>query len=176
MSLFAQLKKAAAGRGLTFLVIGGHAVIEHGFQRGTEDADILVCKKDRAIWQELVESLGYRVFNDGGSFIQFESSDLARWNLDLMFVPEDTFSRLQAAAKPARLEGAGVAVPSLEHLLALKIHALKHGRGLRVLKDMTDVAQLLSVNHIDPNADWIRELFSKHADMETHERIVRLLA
>jgi hypothetical protein len=50
MSLFARLNEAAGSRGLTFLVIGGHAVIAHGFVRGTEDADIVVCKDDRAAW------------------------------------------------------------------------------------------------------------------------------
>jgi hypothetical protein len=76
--------------------------------------------------------------------------------VDLMLVPADTFARLLDSAKPAQLEGASVVVPSLEHLLSLKIHALKHGQGLRVLKDMTDVAQLLSVNRVDPRADWVR--------------------
>jgi hypothetical protein len=59
MSLFAKLNEAAAGRGLAFLVIGGHAVIAHGFQRGTEDADILACKDERALWlQALFERHG----------------------------------------------------------------------------------------------------------------------
>jgi hypothetical protein len=37
MPLFAQLTEAATGSGLAFLVIGRHAVIQHGFQRGAED-------------------------------------------------------------------------------------------------------------------------------------------
>lgn len=53
MPLFTHLKDAAAQSGLRFLVIGGHAVIEHGFQRGTEDADILVCKEDGERWREI---------------------------------------------------------------------------------------------------------------------------
>ncbi len=78
-----------------------------------------------------------------------------------MMVPAETFGRLLATAKPATLEGVAVVVPSLEYLLALKIHALKHGRGLRALKDMTDVAQLLYVNRIDLESAWLRELFKK---------------
>src|SRR5512145_1909089 len=98
MSLFAKLNEAAAGRGLAFLVIGGHAVIAHGFQRGTEDADILACKDERAIWLQLVESLGYRVFHDGESFIQFEAPDSSEWDLDVMFVAAETFARVRTAA------------------------------------------------------------------------------
>jgi hypothetical protein len=176
MSLFAKINEAAAGLRLTYLVIGGHAVIEHGFQRGTEYAALLARKEDRAKWQSLLENLGYRVIHDGATFLQFESREPGEWNVDLMLVPADTFARLLESAKPAHLEGASVVVPSLEHLLSLKIHALKHGQGLRVLKDMTDVAQLLSVNRVDPRADWVRALFEKCADLEHHERIVQLLS
>lgn len=175
MSLFEQLDRKAATQGLRFLVIGGHAVITHGFQRGTEDADVLVSKTDRAAWIELVSSLGYQLIRDADTFLQFESSAPSQWDLDLMMVPADVFERLLASAKPAMLEGAPVIVPSLEHLLALKVHAMKNSKGLRVLKDMTDVAQLLSVNRIDPNSAWLRALFEKHGDVELYERVIRLL-
>ncbi|MBI3879347.1 MAG: nucleotidyltransferase family protein [Verrucomicrobia bacterium] len=176
MSLFNQLNEAAAQHGLRFLVIGGHAVIEHGFQRGTEDADILVCKDDRDRWQEVVLQLGYKLFHDGGTFVQYEPSDGAQWNLDLMLVPAETFDRLVSAAKPANLEGAAVVVPSLEHLLTLKVHALKHAPSLRALKDLTDVAQLVSVNRVDPKAAWLRALFEKHGTPELYERVIKLLS
>jgi len=175
VSLFEQLNRAAAPTRLCFLVIGGHAVIEHGFQRGTEDADILIARDDRDAWTKIVADLGYKLIRDGGAFLQFESPEPSQWDLDLMLVPAETFGRLLATAKPATLEGVAVVVPSLEHLLALKIHALKHGRGLRALKDTTDVAQLLSVNRIDPKSVWLRELFEKHGDMELYERVIRLL-
>lgn len=176
MSLFAQLNQEAARRGLRFIVIGAHAVIEHGFQRGTEDADILVSKNHRAAWIESVTSLGYRVLYDGGTFLQFEPVAEGNWDLDLMLVPEGVFERLMAASQPARMEGAAVVVPSLEHLLALKVHALKNGRGLRVLKDLTDVAQLISVNRVDPQSPWLRAVFEKHGNQEIYERVRKLLA
>jgi hypothetical protein len=176
VALFEQLNREAAPQGLRFLVIGGHAVIEHGFQRGTEDADILISRDDRDAWTKIVTDLGYKMIRDGGAFMQFESSEPAQWDLDLMMVPAESFGRLLATAKPAILEGVAVVVPSLAHLLALKIHALKHGRGLRALKDLTDVAQLLSVNRIDPKSAWLRELFEKHGEMELYERVIRLLS
>jgi len=68
-----------------------------------------------------------------------------------------------------------VLTTSLEHLLSLKAHALKHGHGLRVLKDTTDVAELLLANRVDPRAPWVRALFESYGDLETYERIVQLL-
>ena len=176
MSLFQQLRNLADQTGLRFLVIGGHAVIEHGFQRGTEDADILVSKEDRSQWMQQIESLGYRLRHDGGAFIQFEPVEPGGWELDLMLVPADVLDRLLATSKPACMEGADVVIPSLAHLLALKIHALKHGHGLRVLKDITDVTQLLTANRVDPKSAWLQELFEKHGDKELYERVLKLLS
>lgn len=175
MSVLAKLNEAAATRGLAFLVIGGHAVIEHGFQRGTQDVDILAGKEDRSRWLELAQTLGYRVFHDGGTFLQLSASDPSEWDLDVMFVGAATFARLRAEARPASMGGATVSVPSLEHLISLKVHALKHGRGLRVLKDLTDVAQLLAANGVDPSVPWVRELFEKHGDKASYERVLKLL-
>ncbi len=125
MTLFQKLETEARRRELRFIVIGGHAVIEHGFQRGTEDADILVSKTKRAEWTACVESFGYRLCRDGGTFLQFDPDNDAEWELDLMLVPEDAFARLLAGSQAATLEQAMVVVPSLEHLIALKVHALK---------------------------------------------------
>src|SRR5438093_3741021 len=99
MSLFEQLDREATRAGLRFLVIGGHAVIEHGFQRGTEDTDLLVCKDDRLGWIEVLTGVGFSVYHDGGPFLQFKPADSTEWNLDLMLVPSETFERFVASAK-----------------------------------------------------------------------------
>ena len=55
-----------------------------------------------------------------------------------------------------QIEGAAVKIPSLEHLVALKVHAIKHGQGLRVMKDVTDVAELLKFRRVDPKSPWLK--------------------
>ena len=174
MSIFQQLNEAAAAKGLRFIVIGGHAVISHGYQRATEDIDILVDKDDRLHWKVLVEELGYRLGNDGGTFLQFNPTDETHWDLDIMLVPGETFRRLFDEARSVQIEASSVRFPSLEYLLALKIHALRNSTGLRVLKDSDDVAQLLVANQVDPRSDWVRTLFHKHGTLELHERIIKL--
>lgn len=175
MTLFQNLEVEAARRGLRFIVIGGHAVIEHGFHRGTEDADILVSKTRRDEWIECVTALGYSLCRDGGVFLQFDPLDPTAWELDLMLVPQEVFDRLLAGAQAATLEQAAVVVPSLEHLLALKVHALKNGRGLRVLKDITDIAQLLKLNRVDASEPWVKAVFEKYGTLEFYERVIKLL-
>lgn len=91
MSLFEQLNRESVKHGLRFIVIGGHAVMQHRYQRGTEDADILVDKHDRVLWQRIAESLGYKLHHDGGAFLQFDAPEAAAWDLDIMLVSTETF-------------------------------------------------------------------------------------
>lgn len=176
MPLFDQLSREAAKRRLDFLVIGAHAVICHGYVRATDDADILVNKEKRPQWEEMLRDLGYKVLHDGGTFLQFEAADEAGWDLDLMLVPAETFGRMMGEARVVRLDGVSVHIPSLEHVFALKIHALKHGRGLRRLKDMDDVIRLALANGVDVRSESFRRLFVKHGDLEVYEQVLKASA
>ena len=44
-----------------------------------------------------------------------------------------------------------------------------------MLKDLTDVAQLISVNRVDPQSPWLRAVFEKHGNQEIYERVRKLL-
>jgi hypothetical protein len=173
MSVFGQLSREAGKRRLDFLVIGAHAVICHGFVRGTDDADILVRKEDQRQWEEMLRELGYKVIHDGGSFLQFESADEACWDLDLMLVPADSFGKLMAEAKVVGLDGTSVRIPCLDHLFRLKIHALKHGQGLRRLKDLDDVIRLALANGVDVRSESFRQLFVKYGDLKVYEQVLQ---
>ena len=47
-----------------------------------------------------------------------------------MFVAEEVFDRMRAEAEPASVEGVSFGVVSLLHLIALKCHAIRHGKPL----------------------------------------------
>jgi predicted nucleotidyltransferase len=171
--IFEPLARAAAQRGLQFLVIGGHAVMRHGFMRATEDVDILVNKEDRPGWEAMLSQLGYASFHDGGTFLQLTPTNGHGWELDLMFVAHTTFDAMSAEAIPTQIEGVSVLVPSLNHLLALKLHALNHNRGLRSLKDFEDIGQLIAANRIDVRTEVFRQLVLKYGDPSLYERITQ---
>jgi predicted nucleotidyltransferase len=174
--IFDQLSRAAAERGLKFLVIGGHAVMRHGFMRATEDVDILVSREERPRWEALARGLGYEIFHDGETFLQLTPAGGKGWELDLMLAPAPTVERMLADARPAQIEGATVLVPSLEHLFALKFHALQHASGLRMVKDLEDVIQLVRVNRVDVGAASFRQLVEKYGTADLYERVVRACA
>jgi len=174
MKVFAQLAEKAEDRGIQFLVIGGHAVAHHHYPRTTEDTDVLVCKDDRDAWMQLTGEIGLKLFNDGGNFLQFEPPQSSGWRLDLMLVNASTFAKMRDESETNTLEGREVRLPSLFHLIALKLHALKHASGIRVLKDMDDVANLITNNRIDVKADEFRELVLKHGTPELYEKLSSL--
>jgi hypothetical protein len=175
MNLFEKLADKAAPMRLRFLVIGGHAVNFHGFQRGTEDADILISRPDVNPWRELIPGMGFRLVHEQETFLQFGPYDAAEWDLDLMIVSAETFERLFAAAETNGPDDRSVRYVSFEHLIALKAHALKHGQGLRSLKDLTDVSTLLKLRSVRPEAEWLRAVVQRNGTPEMHERIRKLI-
>jgi hypothetical protein len=176
MDILEQLVSVAHKEGLSFLVIGGHAVIHHGYARTTDDLDFLIRQEDRRAWLAAVGTVGYMVLHDGGAFVQLKPPRPEEWPLDLMLVHGETFGKLLAQAEPEQIETAAVLCPSLNHLFALKLHALKHGHARRVLKDMDDFVQLVQANQVNVKAASFRDLVEKYGNSEIYERIVRICA
>jgi hypothetical protein len=155
-----------------FLVIGGHAVIAHGYSRNTVDLDLLVRKADRTIWVEAVAAMGYRSFHSHENFEQFRSAD-RDIDLDLMFVSEATFEGILVASKETSFGSIAARIPSLQHLIALKLHVLKQGLEHRMLGDLDDVIQLILVNAADlDQAEW-KQVFEKYGNEELYEKVRR---
>lgn len=166
-----KISKQAEGTGIPFLVIGGHAVYAHGYVRMTDDLDLIVPRGQRAQWSKLLDNFGMIVKNDAATFLQFDPKDEADMEVDLMFVSEDVFDRLNQSAIEATIEGVKVKVVSLLHLIALKCHSLQHSKTMRRLKDMDDLIQLILVNHLDLNDPTLRATILKHGSAENYKKL-----
>jgi hypothetical protein len=172
MPIFDQLSRAAEERGLKFLVIGGHAVIAHGYARTTFDLDLLVERARSAAWEELLLSLNYSVHARHETFIQFNTPSPRNWPVDLMLASAETFAGMWGEAGKARVESVTVRIPSLRHLLALKLHVLKQDLGHRAVKDMNDVVQLVDLNGLDVRAGEFRQLCLRYGNGSLYEKLV----
>ena len=176
MKFFETIDTETRKRNLRFLVIGGLAVNLYGFSRDTADLDLLICAGYREPWLGLFSQVGYTIYQDGGNFVQLASKELAAWPVDLMLVQEKTFAPMFAASREVGLYGTPSRIPSLEHLIALKLHALKHGRFDRFLKDFLDVENLIRINRLDLKSENIRQLFAKYGTLELYDKVSRSLA
>jgi hypothetical protein len=157
--------------GLPFLIIGGHAVIAHGYARTTVDLDLLVCQTDREAWLKWFASVSYKPFHQHDAFAQMQSSN-GGIDVDLMFVKPATFAQMAAAAQPFDFSGIQVRVPSLEHVIALKLHVLKQNLPHRVLGDLDDVINLVAANRLNLREDKWREVFNKYGTPKLYAKVL----
>lgn len=171
VSFFAAIENETRQRQLPFLVIGGHAVNLYGFARETADLDFLVCSDHREAWVKLFADLGYRPFSDAPNFVQLVSDNETAWPVDLMFVKPATFKPMFDSGRAVEFYGTKPRIPTLEHLIALKLHALKNTRPHRFLKDFLDVENLIRINQLDIQSENIRQLFKKYGTLDLYEKI-----
>ena len=69
MSVLRIISEKAGAAGLPLLVIGGYAVMAHGFVRATDDLDLLVQASRRDQWRGLMEVLGMSVYREAPAFM-----------------------------------------------------------------------------------------------------------
>ena len=172
MSFFAVIDHEASARALPYLVIGGYAVIAHGYPRLTFDLDLAIERSRQSAWLEATATLGYSVHHDGGAFLQLSSHQFS-WPLDFMLLNDATFSKLLSASVARSIGDVTLRVPCVEHLIALKVHALNHTRTRRFLKDFQDVTELVQRNKIELAAPEIREIFKRYGTSELYEKVRR---
>ena len=136
----------------------------------------LIPRDARANWLSFFLELGYSLFREQGAFIQLSPPKQGAWPVDLMMVQEATFKPMFDQGKRVEIYGVRVLIPCLEHLIALKLHALKHTHAGRALKDFLDVENLVRVNKVDLRAEKVRQLFLKYGNVELYEKISRVCA
>ena len=173
MDLFQFLHDLSATRHLEVVVIGGHAVNALGYSRTTLDLDLLVRKSDSETWKDSFRELGYAVLREIEAFVQLSPPLQGMWPVDLMLVNDATFSGILAEASEVRFRHALLKVPSLEHLIALKLHALKQALPHRDAKDFGDLTQLIHSNRVDVRNERFRQLVEKYGNHQIYERLIQ---
>lgn len=158
--------------GLKYLVIGGHAVNAYGTPRTTLDVDFLVRKEEREAWMTILTAEGFKLAHDGGNFLQFSPPYGTDWNLDLMLVNDPTFAKLHGSARQVQMLGVATRVPSAEHLISLKLHALKFGPEHRRGQDLVDVLTLVRNAAIDVHSEDFRKIVEQYGTNEIYAQIL----
>lgn len=171
MTALETIAAKAAEKGLQFLVIGGHAVMAHGFSRSTFDLDLMIPASHREDWKTLILEAGGVLFSENAVFMQFSASTTLPLGIDVMQTKDGTFHHLWQAAFTPGDSMQEIKFVSLLHLIALKCHAIKHGHAGRVEKDVEDVLQLVKENKLDVLNSDFRALILKHGTPEIYEKL-----
>ena len=172
-TLLHKIHSAFAADGIRFLLVGGFAVNAHRVSRMTNDVDVAVQDADVPRALEALRKLGYVVFHRAETFYRLRPTILPFMDLDLMLLSSETFGRLIADAPEWESRGLIFKIPSVRNLIAMKLHACKHGGFRREIKDLIDVVQLIETHHLDPTEPAFREICLRYGNAGLYESILK---
>jgi hypothetical protein len=159
------------GHGWRFALVGGVALAVYGNPRLTLDLDIVTEAEAQEALVAWMEAAGYATLYRSSGFSNHQHASPDRGRVDFIYVRDETARKLFAGVEvvpgPA---GKAVSVPRKEHLIAMKVQAMKND-PTRTLQDMSDVGYLLKLD--GTNRDEAREYFVKAGLLERWEELTR---
>ncbi|MBI4399088.1 MAG: nucleotidyltransferase family protein [Candidatus Omnitrophica bacterium] len=165
--LSAEFKKAE----VPFVLIAGFAVNYYKVARQTGDIDLMIAVQDFEKAAEILRKGQYKQTFKNETFAWFEDSPIYRIGIDTLFVAPETLQSMISEGTKAVIAGAEVIVPSLQHLIALKLHSIKSNTR-RELIDLIDVYYLVRAHGINVYADDFKQLCETYANKEIYQKIV----
>lgn len=154
---------------IAFAVIGAFALKAYGHVRATRDIDFVAPAEAQQKIINYLEALGFETLHRSRGFSNHVRA-LPHWErIDFVYVQGETADQLFSQARPLlELEGRLLPVVKAEHLIALKLFAMKNDPQ-RGLQDMADIQQLLRMTPVD--RDEVRGYFEKYGQIEKYEQL-----
>jgi len=157
---------------ISAVLIGGFAVNYYKVTRQTADIDFLIAKDDFDKISTLLEKEGYEKDYSQEVFAKFTSRQHYLMDLDFMFVDTETLGKIIKDAKEIIIAKQRFMVPSLNHLIALKLHSLKFNLKMRENRDLPDIIELIRVNKVNVKDSGFKEMCLKFGTEELYNRIL----
>ena len=146
-------------RGFRSAVIGGIALAAYGHPRLTLDLDIVTEAAAQQAVVPFMESRGFTTLHRSSGYSNHRHADRSHGRVDFMYVQGRTsqllFEALRSLPGPA---GVPIAVPRPEHLIAMKVQAMRDAPE-RTWQDLVDIGYLLRLRGV--NQEEVRGYFSK---------------
>lgn len=172
-TVFHLMSDISEKTGVNFILIGGFAVNYYKVMRQTADVDFLITESGFKKISDLLEETGYKKDFSQKVFTRLKSGSSAYlMDIDFMFVDEDTLAKIISDGKKISIAGQEFIVPSLNNLIALKLHSLKHNLKAREIKDMSDIIELVRANKVNVKSGGFRGLCLKYGTEEVYRKIL----
>ena len=156
---FREIETELATRNIRLAVVGGVALAAYGHPRSTLDLDLVTDGDQQAQVLDVLTGLGFHTLHQSTGYSNHLHPDQARGRVDVLYVRDATrnaiFAGLQSLPGPG---GTLIPVPRPEHLIAMKVHAIRHDPA-RLWQDMADIAYLVRLDGVD--RDQVRGYFVK---------------
>ena len=170
-SVFQLISELTRREGADCVLIGGFAVNHYKVSRQTADVDFLTTKEDFEKIVNFLEKEGYKKNLNHENFAQLKSSRLSLLDIDFMFVDPETFKKIFNEGEYFKIVGQKFIVPSLNHLIALKLHSIKYNYKLRFSKDFPDIVNLIRINEVNIKDEKFKKLCLKYGTEEIYQKI-----
>lgn len=174
-SVFHLISDLTRKEGVPCILIGGFAVNHYRVTRQTADVDFLITKEDFDKISTSLEKTGYKQTLTQDTFAQLKSSRLSLLDIDFMFVDEGTLAKIIKEGEELKIAGQAFTVPSLNHLIALKLHSIKHNQKIRLSRDLPDIVNLIRINKVNVTDKKFKELCFKYGSEEIFNKILEAL-
>lgn len=156
------------------ILIGGFAVNFYRVTRNTIDIDFLITKSDfKKIEKTLIEA-GYSENFVTGVAVRMSSGKDAL-DIDFMIVDDATRSKILGEGKQVEIVGEKLIIPSVNHLIALKLHAIKHNMKNRILKDLPDIIDLIKTHNVDFKSGDFKDICLQYGNEEIYKKVLGFL-
>lgn len=168
-SIFQILKEITSKHNVDCLLIGGYAVNSHKVSRHTADIDFMITRENYNCIKEELFKIGYSVLNEQNVFAQL-TNVMGYRDLDFMFAESGTIKMLLENACVTTIGGQQFFVPSVSHLIALKLHSIRYNSH-REFIDFPDIINLIDANGVNIDSPDFVALCKKFGTDELYEKI-----
>lgn len=171
-SIFNLISDITKKKGASCVLIGGFAVNFYKVTRQTLDVDFLTTKEDFDKILVLLEEKGFKQDYVQDVFTKLKSNKPPSIDIDFMFVDKETIDKIVNEGKEICIAKYKFIIPSLNHLIALKLHSLKNNYKIRQYKDFPDIINLIRINKVDYKSKEFKELCLKYGTQEIYNKIL----
>ena len=169
---FHLVAKASKKADVPCVLIGGFAINFYKVTRNTLGIDFLITKKDFVKIKDALLAAGYAEEFVTDVAIRF-SNKKDIMDIDFMIVDGPTREKIIKDGKTAEVVGEKLIIPSLNHLIALKLHAIKNNQKNRIWKDLPDIIRLIQVNNVDCKNEAFKEICLTYGNNEIYQLILK---
>lgn len=171
-TVFDAIHAAFEKAGINYLLIGGFAINAYQFARQTNDIDFLICADDFKKLDPCLSGVGFEKKQVAELYAWYEGIDFP-FDVDVLFVDKKTLELMEQEGKHVKIAGHSFTVPSLTHLIAMKLHAIKNNPGKRKDKDLKDILELVQIHGLDVTSREFETDCRKFGPEGIYEEIIK---
>lgn len=173
VGVYREIATFLRARSAPLAIVGGLALHARGVTRVTSDLDLLTQREHQDALVGFLEAEGWRTLHRSAGFSNHQHPDAARGRVDVLYVEGERNRPLFEQADSIEvLPGLTALVPRAEHLVAMKVLAMKN-EPHRTLQEMADIQRLIRSCGLEP--EDLRGYFARHGLEDRLEQILQTL-